>query len=417
VDFDASGPDTIFYSLPASVGPAYKPDTLPGPAGRVSVRTMDVALKDSSVQNYYLGIEHQFFQNLLVRVNYQGSQGRHLPVLMNLNRFDGSRYNATLSTAFTRPNDLYTGFNYRANNVTSGYNALVTEVQKRMSHGLQFQFGYTWSRLIDLGSDLFTGETLQGSYSQPYYFVSNSHLNFERGPGAFDHTHNYKFVLTWEIPFMRDEKGLLGRVLGGWQMSAFYQGYSGHPIEVYNSRARRAGNAKDPNGFLENIGGDYNLDGVGTDRPNYVGGAASAAYSGFSPADGIFKDIHKIGCGYQGAQSTAASIASCNAAFAVGSTPNSLFINPPGYGIRFGSLGRNVFRAPWFNNMDAALLKNFKVRESMRLQVRGEALNILNHPNFDGIVTDLNSSSFGRSQILVGNAVSRILQLGARFTF
>ena len=82
-------------------------------------------------------------------------------------------------------------------------------------------------------------------------------------------------------------------------------------------------------------------------------------------------------------------------------------------------------REPWsqrvpcavVNNMDAALLKNFKVRESMRLQVRGEALNILNHPNFDGIVTDLNSSSFGRSQILVGNAVSRILQLGARFTF
>ena len=413
VDFDASGSDTIYYSLPTSVGPAYKPDTLPGPAGRVSVRTMDVALKDSSVQNYYLGIEHLFFQSFLFRVNYQGSQGRHLPVLMNLNRVDGLRYNPTLS--LTQPNALYTGFNYRANNVTSSYNALVTEVQKRMSHGLQFQFGYTWSRLIDLGSDLFSGETLQGSYSQPYYFVSNSHLNFERGPGAFDHTHNYKVALTWEIPFMRDEKGFIGHALGGWQMSAFYQGYSGHPIEVYNNRARFRGNALDPNGLPENIGGDYNLDGVGTDRPLYVGNTADAAYSGFSPADGIFTDIHKLGCGYAGAKST--NIAACNSNFAVG-TPNALFVNPPGYGVKFGSLGRNVFRAPWFNGLDAALLKNFRVRgEGIKLQIRGEALNILNHPNFDGIVTNLNNSRFGRAQILVGNSPSRILQLGARLTF
>ena len=83
--------------------------------------------------------------------------------------------------------------------------------------------------------------------------------------------------------------------------------------------------------------------------------------------------------------------------FAVG-TPNALFINPPGYGVKFGSLGRNVFRAPWFNGLDAALLKNIRVRgEGIKLQIRGEALNILNHPNFDGIVTNLNDSRFGRA--------------------
>ena len=95
--------------------------------------------------------------------------GRHLSQLMNLNRYDGQDYDADLSRR--RPNELYSGFNYRANNLNSEYNAMVTEVQKRFSHGLQFQFSFVWSKLMDDGSDLFSGSTTTGQYSQPYYFV------------------------------------------------------------------------------------------------------------------------------------------------------------------------------------------------------------------------------------------------------
>src|SRR5579872_161936 len=333
---------------------------------------------------------------------------------MNLNRFDGSEYNATLSTANSRPNPLYSGFNYRANNLNSNYNAMVTEVQKRMSNGLQFQFSFTWSRLMDQGSDLFSGSTTSGAYSQPFYFISNNDPKLEYGPGAFDHQKNFKAIFTYELPFLKNNKGFLGQVLGGWQISGFYQGYSGHPIEVYNGRARVVGNAKDPNGFPENIGGDYNLDGVANDHPMFIGTSASAVYSGFSPADGIFIDNNPIGCGFPGAKST--NIAACNATYGV-ATPNSLFINPPGYGVHFGDLGRNLFRGPWFNGLDGSLSKSFRLTEIMKLQLRFEALNLDNHPNFDGINTNLNSGSFGKAQLLVGQAPSRRLQLGARFMF
>jgi hypothetical protein len=333
---------------------------------------------------------------------------------MNLNRFDGSEYNPTLSTANSRPNPLYTGFNYRANNLNSHYTALVTEVQKRFSNGLQFQFSFAWSKLMDEGSDLFSGSTTTGGYSQPFYFVSNNQPNLAYGPGAFDHQKNFKTVFTYELPFLKNQRGFLGRVLGGWQISGFYQGYSGHPIDVYINRSRYVGNAKDPNGFAENIGGDYNLDGVLNDHPSFIGTSADAAYSHFSPADGIFTDNRIIGCGYPGSQST--NLASCNKAYGV-STPNSLFGNPAGYGVRYGTLGRNVFRGPWFNGVDGSLLKNFKVTEIVKVQLRFEALNLINHPNFDGITTNLNSGSFGKAQILVGNAPSRRLQLGARIAF
>ena len=64
-------------------------------------------------------------------------------------------------------------------------------------------------------------------------------------------------------------------------------------------------------------------------------------------------------------------------------TPGTLFANPAGTGVRFGSLGRNVFRGPWFNGLD----------------------------------TNLNSGTFGRAQILVGSAPARRIQLGARIQF
>jgi hypothetical protein len=413
LDADATGSDSIKYTIPPSIG-SYTLGSIPGVGHRVSVRTMDVHMKDSSVQSHYVGVERQFHHNYLFRVSYQGSMGRHLSQLMNLNRYDGSEYNPTLSTAKNRPNDFYSGFNYRANNLNSHYTSMITEVQKRFSNGVQFQFSFTWSRLMDEGSDLFSGSTTTGGYSQPFYFVSNAHPNLAYGPGAFDHQKNFKTAFIYELPFLKNQKGILGRALGGWQVSAFYQGYSGHPIDIVVNRPRYVGNANDPNGFRENIGGDYNLDGVSTnDHPNFVGSSASAVYSHFSPADGIFIDNRRIGCGYAGAVST--NVAACNAAYGV-STPNSLFTNPAGYGVRFGTLGRNLFRGPWFNGMDASLKKSFRITETAKMQLQFDAFNMMNHPNFDGITTNLNSGSFGKANILVG-VPSRRLQLGARISF
>ena len=394
VDHDATGGDLVYYSDPASVGAAYNPAVGPG---RVSLRTMDVALKDASSRNFNFTLERQIKTNLLLRVGYQASLGRHLPNLMNLNRYDGDAYNPNLSPLYPNPN--YNGFNYRANNGSSNYNALVTELQKRFSNGLQFQMSYTWSKLLDFGSDLFAGETTQGNYSSPYYFITNGNNRNEYGPGSFDHTHSAKANFVYQLPFLKDRKSLLGEIFGGWQMSAFYQAYSGHPIEIYTSQTRLAGDYIDANGVPENIGGDYNLDGVKNDRPINIGGANP--YSNFSPADGIFTDNNPVGCGFAGNKSSPASIQACNANLGI-STVSTLFANPSGGIIRYG-MGRNTFRGPWFNGFDAALSKTFKLTEHVGLQIRADAVNVLNHPNFDCITTDVSSGSFGKAACVVGD--------------
>lgn len=427
IDFDASSSDAIFYSNPDSIGSAYNPNgpkgPIPYPGKRVSVRTMDQNMKDSSGHNYFLGVERQFLGSFMFRVSYQGSMGRHLPMLENYNRTDGQAYNA--SFANIRPNPLYTGFNYRSNSVSSSYNSLVAEVQKRMSHGLQFETGYTYSKLLDVNSELFAGCSTIGGWTAPYYYLSNARPGLSHAPAAFDHRHAYKFNVIYELPFLKQEKGFVGHALGGWTLASFLQVYSGHPVDVYNGNGRFAGNALDANGIPENIGGDYNLDGVANDHPVFTGPSLSSVYSHGSPADGIFKDNNPIGCGFPGQASSAASTATCNAAF--GATPaSSLFANPgyPSSGplyARFGTLGRNVFHGPKFVQMDMGLSKTFKLTESMKLDFKAQAQNVLNHPNFDCVDANLSDGTFGAAQCLtpfgLGAPTSRIMSLGLRLAF
>ena len=153
-----------------------------------------------------------------MRANYQGSDGHHLSQLMNLNRYDGSEYNATLSTANARPNPLYTGFNYRANNLNSNYNAMVTEVQKRYEQrpAVPVQLYMVEADGSRLGP--VQGSTSHGGYSQPFYLVTNNNPPLEYGPGAFDHQKNFKTIFTYELPFLKNQPGLrwtrCGRLAG-----------------------------------------------------------------------------------------------------------------------------------------------------------------------------------------------------------
>jgi hypothetical protein len=434
LDFNAAGcGDAIFYSNPPSIGAAYNPagpnGPIPYPGKRVSVRTMDVNMHDSSGQNFYFGVEREFFGGLLLSAKYQGSQGRHLPMLENYNRTDGQAYNATLANR--RPNALYTGFNYRSNSVSSNYNSLIVEAQKRMGHGLQFQTGYTYSKLLDVNSELFAGCSSIGGRTAPYYYYSNAlpHLNY--GRGAEDHRHAYKFNVTYELPFLKAEKGFVGHALGGWSLGSFFQFYSGHPIDVNvgtsggvcrRFRARDASGAVvlDQNGIPFNIGSDYNLDGVCNDHPVFTGSSLNSVYSGKNPADGIFIDNNQIGCGFPGMPATVANVATCNGAFGVG-TPNSLFTNAP-YPTgatpfeRFGTLGRNVFHGPRLVNLDLGVHKTFKFTETMNLRFSVEAQNLANHPNFDGVQSNLNNARFGQAELLVGTA-SRVMSVSLRLAF
>jgi hypothetical protein len=436
IDFEADLGDAIYYSNPASIGAAYDPNGPCGPipyephgtctgSKRVSLRTMDQHMRDSSGQNFYFGVEHEFRGNTLVRVNYQAELGRHLPMLENINRVDGEGYNSGLTAI--APNPLYNGYNYRSNSVTSNYHALIVQAQKQMSHGLQFDTSYTYSKLLDRNSELFAGCSTIGGQSAPYYYTTNKNPGLEYGRGSFDHRGSFKLSSVYQLQFMKAQKGFAGHIFGGWNLGGFYQFYTGHPIDVWDGRTRIKANTapdgsgstvRDANGVPYNVGGDYNLDGTTNDRPNFVGSSLKSVYSHGTPANGIFKDNSAISSCPAGIPSTVANCGGGNAMFQPPPYPTSPGV--PAYE-RYGTMGRDVFVGPSFAQLDLSLNKAFKLTERVQLELRGQAQNLANHPNFDGVTGNLSSSHFGQAQDLVpfglGEPKSRVMSVGARLAF
>src|SRR4029077_248961 len=93
-----------------------------------------------------------------------------------------------------------------------------------------------------------------------------------------------------------------------------------------------------------------------------------------------------------------------------------------------GSCGRNSLRGPKFRQWDINLNKTTKITERMRIQVRLEIFNLLNHPNFSSLTASAKPSSRAFStysqtpDIGAGNAFlsqggPRAAQIGAKLIF
>src|SRR5260370_35495559 len=88
------------------------------------------------------------------------------------------------------------------------------------------------------------------------------------------------------------------------------------------------------------------------------------------------------------------------------------FLAPPQF--TFGNLGRNTLIGPGFVNLDLVLVKSFHIGESLRWELRAEAFNVANHPNYNIIGRILNDPTFGR---VLSQLDPRQLQFGAKVVF
>jgi hypothetical protein len=100
----------------------------------------------------------------------------------------------------------------------SNYNALEMMLQKRFSHGLQFQAAYTFSKSIDDGSTF--EETLD-----PFNFRASRALSL------FNSKQRFVVSYDWELPIAK-RQGFAGKVLNDWEISGITQFQSGFPIRL-----------------------------------------------------------------------------------------------------------------------------------------------------------------------------------------
>jgi hypothetical protein len=303
---------------------------------RANESTFDPNFQTAYVHNWFFGVQQEIHHGWILEADYTGSAGHHLYNSVNVNRFVGDLLNGGIFHGY---NPSFSAINWAESDSNSIYNAGTAHLRRPFARGITFEAVYTMGRVIsDSDSD------------QLALYQDANNRRAERAATSFDVSRRASLLGVWEMPFFKGQKGPVGMLFGGWQLSGTMIMQSGMPVTVTTT-------APYPRG-------DYNADGSGGDRPNNP--AASVKRDGFSTADyltGIFK-------------------------------ASDFPIPAPGTN---GNLGRDTFRGPGFIQTDAALSKKFAVTERVSLSVRLDAYNVPNRTNLLEPVVDLNSNSFGKS--------------------
>jgi hypothetical protein len=338
--------------------------------GVPSPRHMDQNIVTPYIEQTFLGIQRQLTSNMALEINYVGTFGHKLTGVVDLNTFPGRALPSSardpltgLPFSSTRPNVTIGRDNARGNFYSSNYNALQVQLTKRMSHGLQFQSNYTWSKALDSMSDAFNNRASGDAGIRP---MDTLNRRLDYGRADFDLRHRFVTSVLYDLPLFRDN-----RWAGGWTIGSIITLQSGLPFTVGNQ------------------GVDYNRDGSCNDRPDFVGGSIQRVidYSQ-SPADGYF--------GTEG------------------------FVDPilaPNVNLglwRNGRVGRNVLSGPGFAVVDFSLAKKFRFTERAALQLQFNAFNLFNRANFTLPDGNMSSNQFGRSIATFG---PRVGQIAARIDF
>ncbi len=258
----------------------------------------------------------------------------------------------------------------------STYHGLVLQAQQRFSHGVYFQFSYTFSKSLstrdfDPTFTVVSTQNSQGASSTPFDIYNGRKLNY--GEPQSDHRHAFQAHGTLELPVGRGKAfashlpGVVDRVIGGWELAPVFTFYSGRPFTVYSGA----------NTFGSVVQSTANCTGCSHD----LGGVQQV--NGFTWFFNPNTDTTKF------------------SAPAAGS---------------FGNTGKGYFFGPRVFDIDMALIKRIQIHEKMNLEVRADATNITNTPSFGLPTATFTSATFGR----IGSSVesgSRKIQLGLKFNF
>ena len=152
----------------------------------------------------------------------------------------------------------------------SFYDGLNINIDKKMSHGLQFQFAYTWAKSIDDNSSTIAGDTFGNGLNSLYYFAPKS----LRGLSDFNVGQNIAVNVLYALPTPKSLNGFAKAAVGGWQLGTIIKYNNGIPTTVINNGdPAKLGNAgADPFGIPDIIPGcdPINHNFIGGTKPSYI---------------------------------------------------------------------------------------------------------------------------------------------------
>ncbi len=397
--------------LPLKKNVALPPTCGPGIAAPCSIYQptgFDPNLSTPTVQIWDLTVERQLAKDLVLSVGYIGSQSYHTNTTANSNQAppevcqnpQGCRSGGVLPanqsaivpqgtvympskppivvngiTLQQRPNPYVVYTQSWFGWGTASYHAMNVSVLKRAARGLTFKANYSFSKALDLNSAILapSGE------NEPTNLVSGLYnRNLNKGVAAYNPAHQFNSNFSYQLPFGSGQRfgggasGLLNRLIGGWQWNGIATAQTGFPFTPLI-------------GFNNSGTGDGTQPTDIADRnPNFKGPVI------LGTVDHWFD-------------------------------PRAFSMPIAG---TFGNAGRSAYRGPGLFNVDTSLFKRIPIRESVTLQLRVEAFNVLNHVNLafpNQVVFQGNSSNYSYSesagQITNTATTSRQIQFALKLLF
>jgi hypothetical protein len=355
-------------------------------------------IKPGEIWEWNFSIEHQFARDFAVSAAYVGSHGMNLQYKTDANQITNSALLASndisgcngatpatplastnpLTPPCARPYPAFGSLSGSSFNSISNYNSLQLDVRKRYSSGLTFDVNYAWSHFLDDQDSAGWGST---AGAQVWQIGNNPAANY--GNSNFDIPQALKGTAVYELPFgmgkpFMNNNAILDGVLGGWRLSGTFIYQSGTPFTVQDA-------------------GDNDYSQAGTAFANPI--------AGISPMSGSCPNgarTHTVTCWFN------------PAAF---ETPAEQGNGSFGYG------RRNTLFGPKLSDVNLSLAKTWHYKERAGLTLRGDFVNVFNHPSFSLPGTggpngnpDISSAASAVNITQLANG-PRTIQLGARVFF
>jgi hypothetical protein len=249
----------------------------------------------------------------------------------------------------SNPNPTFTSITYTNNGATSDYHAMQLQYERRLSRGLQAIASYTWAHAIDEISD--------------EQISTQGVNNVVRGNADFDIRHNFSAAITYELP-APGTNAFAKAVFGQWATNVIVRAQSAAPFSISSG---------------------IEVDELGRSVQRRVN---------VTPGIPIFIDDPLAPGGKRLNNATDPTRPGCKGPFC------------PAPAGKQGNLGRNALRGFPLNQFDFAIRRQFNLTENFHLQLRAEAFNLFNHPNFALPENNLTSAQFGRATRTLATSLS-----------
>jgi hypothetical protein len=359
-------------------------------------------LKEPLTFEYNLRVQRELPGAFVLAAEYVGNRTEH--------QYATTEFNPYLDDLVSGTREFSTrGRMIREDNTAdSNYNSAQFEIQHKVKGGLTFRGAYTFSKLLDDGSEIFTpgGSANLSTYEEIQY---PSPRRREYAASGFDHRNRIVVSAVYLPPTWHAEEGYkwAGAIVNGWTFSGVSTFQSGQPINV-------------------ELGYDWNGDGISNDRPILLNKSAPLTnwaikgddpIFGFGTAPGVLCDGPEWWATGDPCKVVTAANTHWLASYA-GSTQNTV--------------GRNYLFADHASNTDFAIGRSFHTFEKQDFMIECQALNVFNHGTtgsynatlisgvpFNG--TDIAGNKYS-GQVTFGNepvtvSGNRILRINARYSF